>query len=139
MFEALETPTTEHALSTHAASPIALGQVESTSSRFTVGVEVDAVQTDRVCMMASDEEPLRAGQAPEQAGGDRKRAAASSARDDRSIDPIRRRLDALRAMPDVRLDRIDAMREAIEKGDFNSPERLYAAINRMIEELQRPE
>lgn len=138
MFEAVDTPTTESTLPTHAASPTAVGVLvlgAATSSRFTSGLEADALQTDRVCMMASDEDPIP----PEQGGITRKPAADSPAAGDRSIDPIRRRLDALRALPDVRLDRINAMREAIEKGDFNSPERLYAAINRMIEELHRPE
>lgn len=57
----------------------------------------------------------------------------------RSIDPIAARLDAIKNMPDVRLDRIEAMKRAIADGEFDTPERLNAAIRRMLDDLHRGE
>ncbi len=58
---------------------------------------------------------------------------------DRSIDPVAARLDAIKGMPDVRLDRIEAMKRAIADGEFDTPERLNAAIRRMLDDLHRGE
>ncbi|MDA0802219.1 MAG: flagellar biosynthesis anti-sigma factor FlgM [Planctomycetota bacterium] len=58
---------------------------------------------------------------------------------DRSMDPVEARLDAIKNMPDVRLDRIEAMKRAIASGEFDTPERLNAAIRRMLDELHHGE
>ncbi|MDA1007604.1 MAG: flagellar biosynthesis anti-sigma factor FlgM [Planctomycetota bacterium] len=63
----------------------------------------------------------------------------SAKRRERARDPQSKQIDALKAMPDVRLDRIEAMKRAITNGEFDTPERLQTAIRRMIDELHRSE
>jgi anti-sigma28 factor (negative regulator of flagellin synthesis) len=47
-----------------------------------------------------------------------------------------RHLDRLRNLPDVRQAKIDAARNAIADGVFETPDRLRAALLRMLEEVE---
>ncbi|MSR18251.1 MAG: hypothetical protein EXS00_03620 [Phycisphaerales bacterium] len=47
-----------------------------------------------------------------------------------------RHLDALRALPEVRVSKVEAARRAIASGEFNDTDRLDRAVSRMIEELR---
>lgn len=44
-------------------------------------------------------------------------------------------MDRLRQLPEVRMDRVEAAREAIENGVYESPEKLDIAVSRMLEDL----
>lgn len=58
--------------------------------------------------------------------------AGSACRDDDRELHLRR----LRAMPDVRPDRVHQLKAMIAAGTFDTEHRLEAAIDRMLEELQ---
>ena len=47
-----------------------------------------------------------------------------------------RHLRRLRALPDVRPDRVDQLKAMIAAGTFDTEHRLEAAIDRMLEELK---
>ena len=77
---------------------------------------------------------------------DRNEAAAASPRADspRRGDRVElsdhaRFLDELRRMPDVRQARVDAVRQAIADGTYETEERLEAAIDALMDELSPDE
>ncbi|MCB9846038.1 MAG: flagellar biosynthesis anti-sigma factor FlgM [Phycisphaeraceae bacterium] len=43
-------------------------------------------------------------------------------------------LRKLREVPEIRQELVDQTREAIERGDYDTPEKLEAALDRLIEE-----
>jgi flagellar biosynthesis anti-sigma factor FlgM len=47
-----------------------------------------------------------------------------------------RHLDRLRSMPDVRQAKIEAARSAIAEGVFETPDRLRAALLKMLDEVE---
>ena len=46
-----------------------------------------------------------------------------------------RLLDQIRRMPDVRTDRVEQVREAIARGEYETEERLNEAVERLVDEL----
>jgi len=46
-----------------------------------------------------------------------------------------RHLDAIRAMPDVRMARVEAIKQAIASGTYESPEKLQAAIEGLLRDI----
>ena len=46
-----------------------------------------------------------------------------------------RHLDAIRAMPDVRMARVEAIKQAIAGGTYESPEKLQAAIEGLLRDI----
>ncbi len=47
-------------------------------------------------------------------------------------------LDQLRGLPEVRVDRVQAARDAINDGRYDTDERLNLAIDRLLKELNEP-
>ena len=48
-------------------------------------------------------------------------------------------LERLSNVPAVRMDRINAIRVQIEKGEYETPEKLEIAVSRLLEEITAPE
>ncbi|MFM9098305.1 MAG: flagellar biosynthesis anti-sigma factor FlgM [Phycisphaerales bacterium] len=46
-----------------------------------------------------------------------------------------RHLDAVRALPDVRMAKVEAIRQAIASGTYESPEKLQSAIDGLLRDL----
>ena len=46
-----------------------------------------------------------------------------------------RHLDAIRSMPDVRMARIEGIKQAIASGTYESPEKLRAAIDGLLRDI----
>ena len=46
-----------------------------------------------------------------------------------------RHLDAVRALPDVRMAKVEAIRQAIAGGTYESPEKLQSAIDGLLRDL----
>jgi flagellar biosynthesis anti-sigma factor FlgM len=46
-----------------------------------------------------------------------------------------RHLDAIRAMPDVRMAKVEAIKQAIASGTYESPEKLQSAIDGLLRDL----
>lgn len=46
-----------------------------------------------------------------------------------------RLLDQLAEVPDVRMDRVESLREEISAGEYETPERIRAAVDKVLEEL----
>lgn len=51
------------------------------------------------------------------------------------ISPVARYLDLYHRMPEVRMDKVQAAREAIAAGQMDTPERLSLALDRMLEDI----
>ena len=47
-----------------------------------------------------------------------------------------RHLEAIRAMPDVRAARIEAIKQAIASGTYESPEKLQSAIDGLLRDIR---
>jgi len=46
-----------------------------------------------------------------------------------------RHLERLRSLPDVRAEKVESIRESIERGTYDTPERMQAALRRLLDEL----
>lgn len=46
-----------------------------------------------------------------------------------------RHLERLRALPDVRAEKVETIRASIERGTYDTPERMQAAMRRLLDEL----
>lgn len=46
-----------------------------------------------------------------------------------------RHLERLRALPDVRAQKVDSIKASIERGTYDTPERMQAAMRRLLDEL----
>lgn len=46
-----------------------------------------------------------------------------------------RLLDRLAEVPDIRMDRVDALRDQIAAGEYETPERIKQAVAKLLEEL----
>ncbi|MEY4809729.1 MAG: Anti-sigma-28 factor, FlgM, partial [Planctomycetota bacterium] len=46
-----------------------------------------------------------------------------------------RHLDAVRALPDVRMAKIEAIKQAIASGTYESPEKLQSAIDGLLRDV----
>ena len=51
------------------------------------------------------------------------------------ISSVARYLSMLREVPPIRQDKVDALRALIEAGQFETPERIAGAVDRILEEL----
>ncbi len=68
-------------------------------------------------------------------GNDSQAAGLGGGADEVEISPTARYLDMYHRLPEVRADKVQAAREAIESGQMDSPEKLSVAIDRMLEDL----
>lgn len=62
-------------------------------------------------------------------------AKAPAAADEVSISSAAQFLDQVRELPDVRTDRVAALRQAIASGTYETEERLSTALDRMLDEM----
>ena len=62
-------------------------------------------------------------------------APAAAPRDRVEISNIGKFLDAIRQVPDVRADRVQELRKAIQSGKYETPEKMRTAIDRFLEEI----
>ena len=67
-------------------------------------------------------------------------AAYESARpafgaDEVSISPLGQMFDRLSQIPDIRADRVNQLRAAIADGNYDSPERVSLALDRLLDEI----
>lgn len=64
-------------------------------------------------------------------------AAAYSTRgaDQLDISPQAELLSRMRDIPEIRVDRVMELREAIESGDYETPEKLDLALERLLDEI----
>ncbi len=46
-----------------------------------------------------------------------------------------RHLERLRNLPDVRAQKVENIRQSIERGTYDTPERMQAALRRLLDEL----
>ena len=74
-------------------------------------------------------QPNRPAKAPEAA-----KAAATPKTDAAEISIEARLLDKLHKTPEIRQEKVDALRAQIEAGTYETPERLRAAVEKMFEE-----
>ncbi|NBX36710.1 MAG: hypothetical protein EBR10_05750 [Planctomycetes bacterium] len=51
---------------------------------------------------------------------------------------VAKHVEAIKSLPDVRADRIAQMKKLIAEGKCDTPERLNAAIEKMLGELREP-
>ena len=82
--------------------------------------------------------PLNRGAAPSPAklnGAAPRDGAAEPSPDRVEVSEHARLLDRLRRLPDVRTDRVENVRAAIESGRYETDERLNVAIERLLEDL----
>ena len=56
--------------------------------------------------------------------------------DEVEISEMGRLLDDLSRNPEIRQDRVDAVRQAIEAGTYETPEKIEMAVQRLLDELQ---
>ncbi len=63
------------------------------------------------------------------------RSEGAADRDRVELSEHARLLDQLRRMPDMRLDRIEAVRQAIQEGSYETQDKLDMAIDRLLEDL----
>ena len=62
--------------------------------------------------------------------------AAEPSRDRVELSPRAKLLEQIRELPDVRTDRVDAIRKAIKDGSYETEERLTVAIDRLLQDLR---
>ncbi len=60
---------------------------------------------------------------------------APAAADEVSISSAAQFLDQVRELPDVRTDRVAALREAIASGTYETEQRLSSALDRLLDEI----
>jgi len=80
----------------------------------------------------------RTGGAPgggSEGGTPRMRPAEDRLSDRVELSTHARLLDRLRAMPDVRSDRVDAVQEAIQSGAYETDSKMEVAVSRLLEDL----
>jgi hypothetical protein len=65
---------------------------------------------------------------------ERQRAVASAG-DEVDISPIGHALSRIHELPDVRADKVAAVREAIERDSYEDPQKLDVAISRLLQDL----
>jgi len=61
--------------------------------------------------------------------------AAATHRDRVELSEHARFMDSLRNLPAIRMDRVEAAREAINNGTYESPEKLDIAVTRLLDDL----
>jgi negative regulator of flagellin synthesis FlgM len=59
----------------------------------------------------------------------------AEARDRVELSDDARHIEAIRAMPDVRMAKIEGIKQAIASGTYESPEKLQAAIEGLLRDL----
>ena len=62
-------------------------------------------------------------------------AGAQAPRDHVEISPLAQMLDSINGLPEVRQERIDAIRAQIAEGSYETSEKLEVALDRMLDEL----
>ncbi|HLA86305.1 MAG TPA: flagellar biosynthesis anti-sigma factor FlgM [Thermoguttaceae bacterium] len=62
-------------------------------------------------------------------------ATSNPIQDELSLSDAARFVDQVKQMPDVRQDRVDAIRRQIEAGTYETPEKLDMALERLLDEI----
>jgi len=70
-------------------------------------------------------------------GALQEKTAVNSQADRVELSDHARFLDRLRQFPEVRMDRIERIRQAIDDGSYETDEKIEVAIDRLVEELIR--
>ena len=60
---------------------------------------------------------------------------AGSPRDQVEISPLGRMLDGIGRLPEIRHEKVDAIRQQIASGIYETPEKLDVAMDRLLDEL----
>lgn len=60
---------------------------------------------------------------------------ARAPRDQVEISPLGQMLDGIGQMPEVRFEKVEAIREQIASGVYETPEKLDIALDRLLDEL----
>ncbi len=61
--------------------------------------------------------------------------APQGVEDELSISDVARFVEMAKSLPEIRTEKVQAAREALARGEYDSPERLQAALERMLDEL----
>lgn len=62
-------------------------------------------------------------------------SVSSASGDHVQISEVARLLSRLQSVPDVRSERISEVRAAIEKGNYDTPDKVKTAVNRIFDDL----
>ncbi len=62
-------------------------------------------------------------------------ASMSAPRDQVEISPLGRMLDGISQIPDIRHEKVEAIRQQIVAGVYETPEKLELALDRLMDEL----
>jgi negative regulator of flagellin synthesis FlgM len=63
------------------------------------------------------------------------RASAPATDDQVEISQLGQLLDQVRDLPEIRQDRVAALRQAIADGTYDTPERMDVALSRLLDEI----
>ncbi|MBS0209369.1 MAG: flagellar biosynthesis anti-sigma factor FlgM [Planctomycetes bacterium] len=55
--------------------------------------------------------------------------------DQLDLSPAAQFVDQVHSLPDIRQDRVNQLRQQIASGNYDTPDKLDAALNRMLDEL----
>jgi negative regulator of flagellin synthesis FlgM len=61
---------------------------------------------------------------------------ANTPRDQVEISPLGQMLDGISQLPEIRHEKVEAIRREIAEGVYETPEKLELALDRLIDELQ---
>lgn len=62
-------------------------------------------------------------------------AFTAAPQDQIDISPIGRMMEKVEQIPDIRSEKVSALRQAIAQGIYDTPDRLNLALDRMLDEL----